>query len=35
MLFKMLLLQFLYDISDRRIVEEVRYNMAFKSFCGL
>ena len=35
MLFKMVLLQFLYDISDRRIVEEVRYHMAFKWFCGL
>jgi transposase len=35
MLFKMMLLQFLYDISDRRIVEEVRYHMAFKWFCGL
>ena len=34
-LFKILLLQFLYDISDRRIMEEVRYNMAFKWFCGL
>ena len=30
-----MLLQFLYDISDRRIVEEVRYHMAFKWFCGL
>ena len=35
MLFKILLLQFLHDISDRRIVEEVRCNMAFKWFCGL
>ncbi len=35
MLFKMVLLQFLFDISDRRIVEEVRYHMAFKWFCGL
>lgn len=35
MLFKMMLLQFLYEISDRRIVEEVRYHMAFKWFCGL
>lgn len=35
MLFKIALLQFLYDISDRRIMEEVRYNMAFKWFCGL
>ena len=34
-LVKILLLQFLYDISDRRIIEEVRYNMAFKWFCGL
>ncbi len=35
MLFKMVLLQFLFDISDRRIVEEVRYHMALKWFCGL
>lgn len=35
MLFKMTMFQFLYDISDRRIVEEVRYHMAFKWFCGL
>lgn len=34
-LVKILILQFLYDISDRRIMEEVRYNMAFKWFCGL
>ncbi len=34
-LVKILLLQFLYDISDRRIMEEVRYNMALKWFCGL
>ena len=35
MLFKILLLQFLYDISDRRIMEEVYFQMAFKWFCGL
>src|SRR3990167_117680 len=35
MLFKILLLQFLYDISDRRIMEEVYLQMAFKWFCGL
>lgn len=34
-LFKILLLQFLYNISDRRIMEEVRYNLVFKWFCGL
>ena len=34
-LFKILLLQFLYDISDRRIMEEVCYNLVFKWFCGL
>ena len=35
MLFKMMLLQFLYGISGRRIVEEVRCHMALKWFCGL
>ena len=34
-LVKILLLQFLYDISDRQIMEEVRYKMAIKWFCGL
>jgi IS5 family transposase len=34
-LFKILLLQFLYDISDRRIMEEVYLQMGFKWFCGL
>jgi len=34
-MFKILLLQFLYDISDRRIIEEVRYNIVFKWFVGL
>src|SRR4030042_5701979 len=35
MMFKMLFLQFLYDISDRRIVEEVTFHLAMKWFGGL
>ncbi len=35
MMFKMLFLQFLYDISDRRIVEEVTFHLAMKWFVGL
>jgi len=35
MMFKMLFLQFLYDISDRRIEEEVKYNLVLKWFVGL
>lgn len=35
MMFKMLFLQFLYDISDRRIEEEVNYNLVLKWFVGL
>jgi IS5 family transposase len=32
---KMVFLQFLYDISDRRIEEEVNYNLVLKWFMGL
>lgn len=35
MLFKMIYLQFMYDISDRDIEEQVRYNLLFKWFVGL
>jgi IS5 family transposase len=35
MMFKMLFLQFLYDISDRRIEEEVNFNLVLKWFMGL
>ena len=35
MMFKMLFLQFLYDISDRRIEEEVHFNLVLKWFVGL
>lgn len=35
MLFKMLFLSFLYNISDREIEEQVNLNLAFKWFVGL
>jgi len=35
MMFKMLFLQFLYDISDRRVEEEVNFNLVLKWFVGL
>ncbi|MBM3118879.1 MAG: IS5 family transposase [Chloroflexi bacterium] len=35
MMFKILFLQFLYDISDRRIEEEVNFNLILKWFVGL
>jgi IS5 family transposase len=35
MMFKILFLQFLYDISDRRIEEEVKFNLVLKWFVGL
>lgn len=35
MMFKVLFLQFLYDISDRRIEEEVNFNLVLKWFVGL
>jgi IS5 family transposase len=34
-MFKILFLQFLYDISDRRIEEEVNFNLVLKWFVGL
>ena len=35
MMFKILFLQFLYDISDRRVEEEVNFNLVLKWFAGL
>jgi IS5 family transposase len=35
MMFKILFLQFLYDVSDRRIEEEVNFNLVLKWFVGL
>jgi transposase len=35
MMFKMTYLQFMYNISDRDVEEQVRYNMAYKWFVGL
>ena len=35
MMFKMIFLQFLYDVSDRRIEEEVNFNLVLKWFTGL
>jgi len=35
MMFKILFLQFLYDVSDRRIEEEVNFNLVLKWFMGL
>jgi len=35
MMFKILFLQFLYDISDRRIEDELNLNLALKWFTGL
>ena len=34
MMFKMIFLQFLYDVSDRRIEEEVNFNLVLKWFVG-
>ena len=34
-LFKMLLLAFLFDISERRLEDECNYNMLYKYFLGL
>ena len=34
-MFKMVFLQFLYDLSDRDIEEQCTWNMLFKSFLGL
>ena len=35
MIFKIIFLQFLYDVSDRRVEEEVNFNLALKWFVGL
>ena len=35
MMFKIVFLQFLYDVSDRRIEEEVNFNLVLKWFVGL
>ena len=35
MMFKILFIQFLYDISDRRVEEEVNFNLVLKWFVGL
>jgi len=35
MMFKMIFLQFLYNVSDRRIDEEVNFNLVLKWFTGL
>ncbi len=35
LMFKVLFLQFLYDISDRRVEEEVKFNLVLKWFVGL
>jgi transposase len=35
LMFKMVFLQFLYDLSDRHIEEQCTWNMLFKSFLGL
>jgi len=35
MMFKIIFLQFLYDVSDRRIEEEVNFNLVSKWFIGL
>ena len=35
LMFKMVFLQFLYDLSDREVEEQAVYNMAFKWFLGL
>lgn len=35
MLFKMCLISYLYDISDRRLEDEINYNIVYKWFVGL
>jgi IS5 family transposase len=35
MMFKIIFLQFLYNVSDRRIEEEVKFNLVLKWFTGL
>ncbi len=34
-MFQMVFLQFLYDLSDREVEEQITYDMAFKWFLGL
>jgi IS5 family transposase len=34
-MFKMVFLQFLYDLSDRDVEEQCTWNLLFKSFLGL
>jgi hypothetical protein len=34
-LFRLLFLQFLYNLSDERVIEESQYNLAYKWFLGL
>ncbi len=34
-MFKMVFLQFLYDLSDREVEEQITFNMACKWFLGL
>ena len=31
---KCLFLQFMYDLSDRRLEKELRFNLAYRWFCG-
>ena len=35
MMFNIIFLQFLYDVSDRRVEEEVNFNLVLKWFVGL
>lgn len=35
MLFRLLFLQFLYNLSDERVIEDSQYNLAYKWFLGL
>ena len=32
---KIVILQYLYDVSYRRMEEQLRYNLGFKFFCGM
>ncbi|WP_445165007.1 transposase [Neobacillus cucumis] len=35
LLFRLLFLQFLYSLSDERVIEDSKYNLAYKWFLGL
>jgi transposase len=35
LLFRLLFLQFLYNLSDERVIEDSQYNLAYKWFLGL